>query len=197
MGAAADPAIPAVRVVALVLAVAVVPLPVPALVAVDAAVAPPPLLVTVSLAVLALPVAAPLVLVVARLNDGLKTVADIAPILKQELNEVADENLVLVSIKQLSSIHLLEESPKITLMEARASRREFVQKVGAVGIVSLLLPLVTTMAVPTPAQAATCDSGGSCTVSCSSSCGSSCSSTSSCPCSCASSCTSSCGCGSS
>jgi hypothetical protein len=65
-------------------------------------------------------------------------------------------------LNQLDSIHLLEEPAKISLMEARASRRDFVHKVGAVGVVSLLLPLVTTMVVPTPAQAATCGGGGSC-----------------------------------
>jgi len=123
--------------------------------------------------------------------DGMKTVADIAAILKQDLNEIADENLVMVSLKDLDSIHLLEEPAKISLMEARASRRDFVQKVGAVGVVSLLLPLVTTMAVPTPAQAATCGGGGSCGGPCSSTCSSSCFCSSACSCS-GGSCSSSC-----
>jgi len=90
--------------------------------------------------------------------DGTKTVAELAKILQKELNEVADENLVLLSLNQLDTAHLLEEPAKISTQEARSSRREFLGKVGSVGVVSLLLPLITSMAVPTPAQAATCDS---------------------------------------
>jgi hypothetical protein len=90
--------------------------------------------------------------------DGTKTVSDIAELLKEELNEMADDNLVIVSLGQLDSAHLLEESIKLTPMVTRASRREFVRKVGAVGIMTVLLPLLTTMAIPTPAQAQTCGS---------------------------------------
>jgi Coenzyme PQQ synthesis protein D (PqqD) len=143
--------------------------------------------------------------------DGSNSVADIAAILKKELNEVADENLVTVSLSQLDSAHLLEESIKLSAMETRASRREFVRKVGAVGVMSLLLPLLTTMAVPTPAQAATCQgSCGSCgtcagscgTCTCCSTCAGTCtgSCTGTCSCSCTCGCTGSgcgcaCGCG--
>jgi len=90
--------------------------------------------------------------------DGTKTVSDIAEILKKELNEIADENLVLVSLGQLDSVHLLQEPINLSSMEIRSSRREFVHKVGTVGAITLLLPLLTTMAIPTPAQAQTCGS---------------------------------------
>jgi Coenzyme PQQ synthesis protein D (PqqD) len=88
--------------------------------------------------------------------DGTKSVADIVKELQKELNEVADENLVLLSLNQLNAAHLLEESGKVSSQEARSSRRAFVGKVGAVGVLSLLLPLITSMSVPTPAEAATC-----------------------------------------
>ena len=91
--------------------------------------------------------------------DGTRSISDLVTILKQDLNEAADENLVLLSLDRLDAVHLLEESPKISSKQTRTSRREFVRKVGAVGVLSLLLPLITTMAVPTPAEAQT---GGQC-----------------------------------
>lgn len=93
--------------------------------------------------------------------DGTKTVSDIAELLKKELNEMVDENLVIVSLGQLDSASLLQEPIKLTPLVTRASRREFVRKVGAVGIMTVLLPLLTTMTIPTPAQAQTCGSGSS------------------------------------
>jgi Coenzyme PQQ synthesis protein D (PqqD). len=100
--------------------------------------------------------------------DGTKSVAEIVEYLKKELNEVADENLVLLSLSQLDAAHLLQESPKLTSQQTRTSRREFVRKVGAVGVMSVLLPLITTMAVPTPAQAQSCQPCGclGCTCPC-------------------------------
>lgn len=94
--------------------------------------------------------------------DGSKTVSEIVEHLKRELNEVADENLVLFSLSQLDSAHLLQESLNITAQQSRTSRRDFVRKVGAVGIMSILLPLITTMSVPTPAQAQSGGSSGPC-----------------------------------
>lgn len=93
--------------------------------------------------------------------NGTKTVSDIAQLLKKELNEMSDENLVIVSLGQLESASLLQEPIQLTSHITRASRREFVRKVGAVGIMTVLLPLLTTMTIPTPAQAQTCGSGSS------------------------------------
>lgn len=101
--------------------------------------------------------------------DGNRSVPEIVEHLKKELNEVADENLVLLSLSELDSAHLLQESVNITSQQSRSSRREFVRKVGAVGVMSVLLPLITTMSVPTPAQAqspGSCFSCGPCGNSC-------------------------------
>jgi hypothetical protein len=99
--------------------------------------------------------------------DGNRAIEDLTMVLKQELNDAADENLVLLSLSQLEAAHLLEQPVKLTSQQARTSRREFVRKIGAVGVVSLLLPVITTMMVPTPAQAQTCSQcNGECTGTC-------------------------------
>jgi hypothetical protein len=103
-----------------------------------------------------------------RYSDGTKTIREIAALLQQELNPAADENLVLITLSQLDAAHLLEESVKVSSQQTRSSRREFVRKVGAIGVVSLILPLITTMSVPSPAGAQTCtQSAGQCSTTCS------------------------------
>jgi hypothetical protein len=88
-----------------------------------------------------------------RCADGEHTVAELAAMLRQELDPVADENLVWHTLDRLNAAHLLEEPRPRSTEEIRASRREFVRKVGLVGVVSLLLPVVTSVAAPAAAQA--------------------------------------------
>jgi hypothetical protein len=94
--------------------------------------------------------------------DGEHTVAELAAILREELDPVADENLVWHALDRLNAAHLLVEPRPRSTEEVRASRREFVRKVGVVGVVSLLLPMVTSVAAPAPAQAQSCGSSGNC-----------------------------------
>ncbi len=91
--------------------------------------------------------------------DGQRSISDLTALLRAELDPIADEDLVLVAIDRLEGIHLLEESSGRTADQARTSRRQVVRKVGRVGVLTLLLPVVTTLLAPTPAQA---QSGGSC-----------------------------------
>jgi hypothetical protein len=93
--------------------------------------------------------------------DGQRTVADLATILRAELDPVADENLVWHALDRLNAAQLLEEPPPRSTDEMRASRRQFISKVGLIGVASLLLPVVTSVAAPTPAQAQSCGSSGS------------------------------------
>lgn len=95
--------------------------------------------------------------------DGSRSVSELAAILRRDLDAVADENLVQCSLDRLAAAQLLEGAAARSSEAARASRREFVRKVGAVGALSLLLPVVTSIAAPTPAQA---QSGGSCNSGC-------------------------------
>lgn len=85
--------------------------------------------------------------------DGQKTVEDLVAMLQQELNPEADTDLVWLTLDRLQSAHLLEESPARPTDQTRASRRRFVRKVGLVGVLSLLLPVVETITAPTPAHA--------------------------------------------
>lgn len=86
--------------------------------------------------------------------DGRRSIADLAALLRAELDSIADEDLVLVAIDQLQALDLLEEPAGRTGDQARSTRRQVVRKVGRVGVLSLLLPTIVTLAAPTPAQAA-------------------------------------------
>jgi hypothetical protein len=110
-----------------------------------------------------------------RSADGRRSVADLAEVLRRDLDAAADENLVLCSLDRLAGAGLLEAAPQRAADAVRASRREFVRKVGAVGALSLLLPMVTSIAAPTRAQAqsgpGTCNSESECSCQSNSSCG--------------------------
>jgi len=93
--------------------------------------------------------------------DGEHTVAELEAILRRELDPVADENLVWHALDRLNAAHLLEEPRPRSTEEIRASRREFVRKVGLVGVASLLLPMITSITAPAPAQAGTGSGSGS------------------------------------
>jgi len=97
--------------------------------------------------------------------DGQRSVADLAALLRESLDAAADENLVLCSVDRLAAAGLLEADAR-PVDVVRASRREFVRKVGGVGALSLLLPIVTSIAAPTRAQAqsspSTCNSQSGC-----------------------------------
>src|SRR5687768_2242379 len=102
--------------------------------------------------------------VVWRNCDGQRSVADLTALLQHELNPVADENLVLLTLDRLSSAHLLQEPIQRPVAEARNSRRQFLQKVGMVGTLTLLIPVVQSIVAPTPAQASS--PGGPCCCCC-------------------------------
>ena len=88
--------------------------------------------------------------------DGQRTVEDLVAVLRRELDPAADEDLVWLALERLSAAHLLETPVPRTADEVRTSRRHFVRKVGLVGALSLLLPVVATISAPTAAQAQSC-----------------------------------------
>jgi hypothetical protein len=92
--------------------------------------------------------------------DGKRTAAQMAALLRKELNPEADETLVWVTLDRLSGSNLLQAPLQRSREQARASRRQFVRKVGMVGALSLLLPVITTIVAPTPAQAQSQGTGG-------------------------------------
>ncbi|WP_165227732.1 PqqD family protein [Aquisphaera insulae] len=93
--------------------------------------------------------------------DGLHSVPEIASLLREQVDPVADDDLVMVAIDRLGRSQLLEDHIDRTPEEARKSRREVVRKVGKVGVLTLILPAVTTLLTPTPAQAASGGCGSS------------------------------------
>lgn len=95
-----------------------------------------------------------------RLADGERSIADMAAILRAELDPAADENLVWHTLDHLNTVHLLDAPSPRSIDEMRASRRQFIAKVGLVGVASLLLPVVTSVAAPAAAQTVSCGSSG-------------------------------------
>ena len=82
--------------------------------------------------------------------DGRRSVAQIARILRRELDvdAPADESLVWLSLDRLERARLLEEREA---GPAAPSRRELVRRVA---LVAASLPVVATILAPTPAEAA-------------------------------------------
>ena len=99
----------------------------------------------------------PAAALVFRHSDGRTSIAEIAGRLHAELGVPVDERLVWLALEQLDEARLLERPPE----PAGWSRRETMRRV-ALGL-SVLLPAVTSILVPTPAEAAvTCAASGSC-----------------------------------
>jgi coenzyme PQQ synthesis protein D (PqqD) len=87
--------------------------------------------------------------------DGEHTVAGLVDALRDELGDVADEDLVLIALDQLDDQGLLESGYKRRdLATSRSSRRRFIRRVGVIGAAALALPIAQSVAAP-PAQAAT------------------------------------------
>ena len=81
-----------------------------------------------------------------RAADGQRTVADLARLLASDRGAPVDEGIVHLALEQLDAARLLEAGP------ANGSRRELLKRVGLGAVI--LLPAVTSLLVPTPAEAA-------------------------------------------
>jgi hypothetical protein len=88
--------------------------------------------------------------------DGRTTVSEMAPLLAREPGLPADEGLVWMTLGRLRSAGLLEKGTMPPVDGTSHSRREIIRKLGLVGGLSVLLPLVQSIGAPTPAQAASC-----------------------------------------
>jgi len=85
--------------------------------------------------------------------DGQTTVAEMAASLP-ELGLPADAELVRYTLARLEGVHLLHERVTPRLRKPTISRREILSKLAQGGSVALLLPVVSSIAAPTPAMAA-------------------------------------------
>ncbi len=86
--------------------------------------------------------------------DGKRTVKEIAGVLRAQWNVSATEEVVWMALDRLGKAHLLKERMSPPPEVARYSRRELVRKLGLVGGLSVLVPLVSSVVAPTPAEAA-------------------------------------------
>jgi hypothetical protein len=87
-------------------------------------------------------------------SDGTRTVGDLVDVLTEDLGDVADEDLVLVTLDYLSEYGLLEAGyPRRDEASSQLSRRRFIRSAGVVGVAAAALPMVTSLVAPTPAAA--------------------------------------------
>ena len=89
-----------------------------------------------------------------RACDGQCAPEQIARKLTTQLAVAVPEGLVLLALAQLEEIHLLEQRETNPTSFTRMSRRQMARSLGVTAAVAL--PVITSIMVPTPAQAATC-----------------------------------------
>jgi hypothetical protein len=89
-----------------------------------------------------------------RLCDGQTSPAGIAERLTMELDTYVDEQVVALALEQLSKASLLREKMSSAPLSPTLSRRALARRLGLIGGLSLLVPVVTSIIAPTPAQAA-------------------------------------------
>jgi DNA-binding transcriptional ArsR family regulator len=89
-----------------------------------------------------------------RLADGARSVAEIAAGLREQLGELADEDLVMVTLDRLEEQGLIESGyVRRDLEVTRLDRRRFIRGTGVVGAAALMLPVVQSVVAPAPAAA--------------------------------------------
>ena len=97
--------------------------------------------------------------------DGSRSVADIAAAVAREADSIADESVVRLALEKLTQALLVQGGPghaEPTRADPTHGRREALRRVG-IGA-ALLAPVVTSLLVPTPAEAAaTCIPATACT----------------------------------
>ena len=82
--------------------------------------------------------------------DGKTSVEDLSRVLEAELGSPADTDCVWLALQRLSRARLLRERVTRPAKAGRLSRRELVRRVG----IAAVLPVITSILAPTPAQAA-------------------------------------------
>jgi hypothetical protein len=86
--------------------------------------------------------------------DGRKSVSEIAGLLQKKLQAPIDNQVIWMALDQLEEFKLLERPVLRPPHIAGMSRRQMVRAMGLAAAVAL--PLITSIVVPTAAQAASC-----------------------------------------
>jgi len=86
--------------------------------------------------------------------DGSRTVADLVELLRQDLGEVANEDLVMIALDRLMDEGLIESGYEPRDLEtATFSRRRFIRHAGVIGTAAVTLPVIQAIVAPTPSYA--------------------------------------------
>ena len=86
--------------------------------------------------------------------DGETSVADVAALLKKELDIPTDEAVVWMALDRLGRAHLLSEPVTLPADRAQYSRREVLRTLRRVAGISLLLPVIESIVAPEAAAQA-------------------------------------------
>ena len=86
--------------------------------------------------------------------DGKRTLADLTALLQRELKIPANEAVACLALEQLAGARLLQERLMPKMNATAISRRQLIRQLGLAGGLMILLPVVTSIAAPTPAMAA-------------------------------------------
>ena len=85
--------------------------------------------------------------------DGKSTVAELADLLRKQLDLPEAEQVVWLALDRLDKAHLLRESPQRPAEAEPISRRRLLGKLKLAGAAALLLPVVATLLTPGSASA--------------------------------------------
>jgi len=88
--------------------------------------------------------------------DGKIPLAEVARQLETAFKVPAGETLVWLALGRLERAHLLQERLHAPAEAAHYSRREFVRKLRQLGVISALLPAVSSIGTPTAEAAVSC-----------------------------------------
>ena len=94
--------------------------------------------------------------------DGRTGVLQVAKLLEQRLGLPADEAIVWMALDRVERAHLLDQPLAQPGDGTRYSRRAMMRRLGAVGGISLLLPVVSSVVAPAAAQGGSCITRGEC-----------------------------------
>jgi hypothetical protein len=86
--------------------------------------------------------------------DGRTTVSEAAARLAEELTLPVDEGIVWMALDRLARARLLREPPAPVDHHGRYSRRDIARRLALAGGASILLPVVSSILVPTAVEAA-------------------------------------------
>ena len=94
--------------------------------------------------------------------DGRTSVADVAVLLKNELEIPADEAVVWMALDRLDRAHLLSEPVTLPADRAQYSRRQMLRTLRRAAGISLLLPVIESIVAPLAAAQGSCVSAAAC-----------------------------------